>query len=63
MRIERHANGPRVYLLGLRVHHGLTGCVLIIIGAARHERRLIELGAALVLHDAPDFPWRLRELA
>ena len=36
----------RVYICGRRLHHGLVG-----LGAAA-------IGAALMLHDRRDFPWR-----
>jgi hypothetical protein len=61
MRIERNANGPRVYVFGLRIHHGLAGVALIAVGLAHSERSLIALGCALVLDDAHDFPWALLE--
>jgi hypothetical protein len=61
IRIERHAYGPRVYLLGLRVHHGLIGCVLALLGTWRRERSLLPLGLMLVCTDRHDFPWSPRE--
>jgi hypothetical protein len=61
MRIERHNNGPRVYLLGLRLHHGLTGALLCLAGFVREERHVLVLGLLLIADDAHDFPWRLRE--
>lgn len=36
---------PRTYVCGLRIHHGLLGCILAVIGAA------------LAAHDRCDFPW------
>lgn len=39
----------RLYVFGYRLHHGLTGAVLAA------------LGLGLVVHDARDFPWRLRD--
>jgi hypothetical protein len=45
-RIERtRDNGPRLYLVGVRVHHGLTGCFMAAVGLA------------LVWHDRRDFPF------
>lgn len=61
MRIERHAKGPRVYVFGFRIHHGFTGCVLIVTGAFLRKHPLIELGAYLIYDDAHDFPWKLRD--
>jgi hypothetical protein len=40
---------PRTYVYGWRLHHGLLGCVLAVIGAA------------LAAHDRRDFPWSVRD--
>lgn len=32
IRVERHPLGPRVFLLGQRVHHGAVGVLLIMAG-------------------------------
>ena len=61
MRIEHHPNGPRLYVHGLRLHHGLTGSVLLLAGVAGHLRTVTLAGALLVADDLHDFPWRLRE--
>ena len=37
----------RVWVCGLRVHHGLVGVGAVIVGAA------------LMLHDRKDWPWRV----
>lgn len=37
--------GPRLYVKGRRIHHGLTGAVTAVIGAV------------LCLHDRRDWPW------
>lgn len=39
----------RLHIHGHRIHHGLTGLILIIIGVG------------LMLHDRRDFPWPLRD--
>jgi hypothetical protein len=41
--------GRRVYINGHRIHHGLAGTILII------------LGTLLVAHDWHDRPWPLRD--
>lgn len=41
--------GPRLYVLGLRVHHAHAG--LLLIGA----------GVAAIARDWPDKPWPLRD--
>lgn len=38
--------GRRLYIRRRRVHHGLTGAVLVVIGIV------------LMLDDRDDFPWR-----
>lgn len=63
LRVERHTNGPRLYIFGLRVHHALTGIALGALGAATHHPLLALAGAVLVVDDAHDFPWRMRERA
>lgn len=64
--VRRHPNGPRVYLLGRRIHHGLTGAVLAVASVllprrARHRGVLVILGAVLVIDDAHDFPWHTQD--
>lgn len=51
----------KLYCLGRRVHHGLTGELLIAAGLAFHRRYLTAMGAALVLHDHRDFPFPLKD--
>lgn len=57
-RIERHPCGPRLYLVGRRVHHGAAGAVGLAAGIATRSRYLTLASLALVVHDAHDFPWR-----
>lgn len=63
LRIAHHANGPRVYVLGMRVHHGTTGvvcaCVLRFTGQKHRRVRtfLMCVCACAVWHDRKDFPW------
>jgi len=45
MKIRRHKSGPRVYLLGFRIHHGTVGIIGTIISLA------------LIVHDYKDFPF------
>jgi hypothetical protein len=56
--IVRHPRGPRLYVAGLRVHHGSAG--LAVAAAAVALRRPSVAAAALVAvaHDRADFPWR-----
>jgi hypothetical protein len=46
IRLERHPKGPRVWVLGRRLHHGRAGQLLAAVGVA------------LMAHDWRDFPWR-----
>lgn len=63
--IRRHPHGPRLYVVGLRVHHGLTGCGLAAAGAIAAAARMHVLvvatvtiaGLAMALEDLHDFPW------
>lgn len=57
IRVIGHANGPRLYVLGLRVHHGLTGLLVALTGLLRGNRAVVVAGLAMMGHDAHD--WRL----
>jgi hypothetical protein len=64
--LVHHPDGPRLYVGGLRVHHGLTGSLLFLGTSClrRHAnlRALTAIAAgSLILDDAHDFPWRLRD--
>jgi hypothetical protein len=66
LRIHRHPYGPRVYVGGLRVHHGLTGAVLLACGLlapAAGRPVVVSLAVLLMVDDAHDFPWSLRDAA
>lgn len=45
IQIERHAQGPRIYILGCRIHHGLLGLALAAVGIL------------LAWNDRADIPW------
>jgi hypothetical protein len=59
--IERHPSGPRLYLRGLRVHHGLSGTLVCLAALGAGRRTAAVLGLCLAAHDAADFPWPLHE--
>jgi nucleotide-binding universal stress UspA family protein len=64
VRIDRARRGPRLYLGGLRLHHGLTGELLALDGLRRRGRLgLAEVLAGLLLmgDDWHDFPFSLRD--
>lgn len=54
VRVERHPNGPRVWVLGHRFHHHTSGAILMLIGALRHDRTLMVLGVVLIADDWHD---------
>ena len=60
LRIDRHPYGPRVYLLGLRIHHGSAGCALALGGLLAGLLPLLLIAAAMIATDYRDFPWRDR---
>lgn len=62
LRVERHPKGPRVYVLELRIHHGLAGAALVGLGVVRRDRRVAALGLALIADDIRDFPWPLQRV-
>jgi hypothetical protein len=43
-------NGRRVYVAGRRIHHGLAGVALALVGLA------------LAYHDRRDYPWSIWDL-
>lgn len=56
--VVRHPDGPRVYVAGVRIHHGSAGCALALAALARRDLLLAAAGIALVADDLADFPWR-----
>jgi hypothetical protein len=57
VRVKRHERGPRLYVAGLRVHHGPAfGLAAILCWRCRWRRIAIALGAYAAT-DARDFPF------
>lgn len=56
--VVRHPWGPRVYVGGLRVHHGSAGLALAFLAVLAKRPGLAAIGVAGVVHDRADFPWR-----
>lgn len=54
LHIIKHPNGPRLYVGGLRVHHGTTGLMLSALGLGARRRALVGLGLVLAVHDRHD---------
>lgn len=57
-RIVGHPCGPRLYVAGLRVHHGAAGCAIALIGLARHNTLIAAVGLVMAIDDRADFPFR-----
>lgn len=57
--VVRAPGSCRVYIAGLRCHHGLTGLALAVLGLALANRRLFLVGCLAVAHDWKDRPWPL----
>ena len=58
IRLHRHKRGPRLYVVGCRVHHGPGGAILAGAALAAKRRRLAVLFVAWALTDWRDFPFR-----
>lgn len=56
--IVRHPHGPRVYVAGIRVHHGSAGLAVALIALAARRRWIAAAALCVVGHDLADFPWR-----
>jgi hypothetical protein len=57
VRVRVGRDSCRVWVCGLRLHHGLTGLVLVGAGLVCGSRRLFVAGAALAAHDWRDWPF------
>jgi hypothetical protein len=55
--VVRHPNGPRVWVVGQRVHHGATASLAAVALLAKRKHRLALAAALVVLHDRRD--WRV----
>ncbi len=55
IRLQRHELGPRVWICGVRIHHGATGCLLALAGMLTNQRRAVLAGLALCAHDRADY--------
>lgn len=58
IRIDHHPNGPRLYVAGRRVHHGLAGGLAALALLRTNHRRLALGVAAFAATDWRDFPFR-----
>jgi hypothetical protein len=58
IRIAHHPHGPRVYIAGRRVHHGLAGGIAAVALLGTSHRNLALGAAAWAMTDWRDFPFR-----
>jgi hypothetical protein len=58
MLIVRHPHGPRLYIAGRRLHHGVAGLAVAAICTLFGHRRLALASAAYGATDWRDFPFR-----
>lgn len=56
--ISHHPHGPRLYVAGRRVHHGLAGGIAALALLSTHHRSLALATAAYAATDWRDFPFR-----
>jgi hypothetical protein len=61
LRVQRHTRGPRVYLAGRRVHHGLAFGLAALLALTRRHRRLALALGAWAATDWRDIPFRDRD--
>ena len=62
VRIERPVgHGPRLYIKGLRLHHGLVCAVGATVGVVCKQRALTLVALAGVVDDLKDWPWPLHD--
>lgn len=60
--IERHRNGPRLYIVGQRVHHGASCSLLAAASLAVHKPIAAAVFICLAVHDYHDIKvWFTRE--
>jgi hypothetical protein len=58
IRVERHPYGARLYLAGVRCHHGSGVGALAVLALALRHRRLALALASYAATDWRDFPFR-----
>ena len=49
-------NSPKVYPGGRRLHHGLIGAVLVVVGLLSKKSYIMAFGAILAVDDIEDLP-------
>lgn len=62
LHLYRHPNGPRVWILGQRVHHGAVGVLVALACLVAQVHLGLLVAVPLVAHDAHDWRvWFIRE--
>jgi hypothetical protein len=56
--VVRHPCGPRLYVAGVRIHHGSAAAAVAIAALAARRPLIVAAALVAVAHDARDFPWR-----
>lgn len=56
--IRRNPHGPRLYVGGRRVHHGVLGTVLALGALVAKRRRVAAVFIVYAASDYKDFPFR-----
>lgn len=60
--VRSYPQGPRVWIAGQRVHHGLTGLLVALVLLGARRRGLAAACLLAVLHDRRDWRvWLARE--
>jgi hypothetical protein len=57
VRIVNNPHGPRLYVFGLRLHHGVYGSMLAAVAYAARRRRVAACFAIYAATDWRDFPF------
>lgn len=58
IRLHRHPRGPRLYVIGRRMHHGPGGAILAGVALIAKRRRLAAACLLWAATDWRDFPFR-----
>lgn len=58
IRLAAHPNGPRVYIVGRRLHHGPAFGFAAVLCWSRRWRLLAAAFASIAATDWKDFPFR-----
>ncbi len=57
VKVASNPRGPRVYIVGKRVHHGSGGALLALAALKMRQRKVAALLAIWAITDWRDFPF------